>query len=386
MTVDVGAVRSVLATALGGTSGALETDVDLDGVVLHRVPARARARLAEQPLDFMSAVPSGVRLRVHSDAPWLELDADFVRVVSPLDTTAGTVVDLVVDGELRPPIVTTDETVILIDMATGDMETHVGATATLRLELGAPGLERDVEVWLPHASQTTLRDLRVPAGAAVRAAAATGRRWVHHGSSISQCSEANRPTSTWPAIVARTAGLDMTNLGIGGQCHLDPFMARAIRDLPAHAISLEIGINVVNGDTMRERAFVPALHGFLDTIREGHPDTPILVVTPIICPAAEDEPGPTIIGPDQRACTVTRPDVLAAGALSLKRIRQLIHRAVEIRRSEGDQHLQVLDGLTLFGPDDVVDLPDGLHPNTAGYRRIAERFLPAAWGADGFLA
>ena len=48
---------------------------------------------------------------------------------------------------------------------------------------------------------------------------------------------------------------------------------------------------------MRRRAFTPAVHGFLDTIREGHPDTPLLVVSPILCPIHEDTPGPTMLGP-----------------------------------------------------------------------------------------
>jgi lysophospholipase L1-like esterase len=41
-----------------------------------------------------------------------------------------------------------------------------------------------------------------------------------------------------------------------------------------------------------------------------------------------------------------------------------------------------VDGLALFGPDDVGDLPDGLHPNAAGYRRMGERFHAVAL-ADG---
>jgi hypothetical protein len=46
-------------------------------------------------------------------------------------------------------------------------------------------------------------------------------------------------------------------------------------------------------DLMRLRAFGPAVHGFLDTIREGHGNTPLLVVSPILCPIHGHTPGPT---------------------------------------------------------------------------------------------
>ena len=65
-----------------------------------------------------------------------------------------------------------------------------------------------------------------------------------------------------------------------------------MRDTPADLISVKIGINLVNPDLMRLRAFGPAVHGFLDTIRDGHPTTPLLVVSPMLCPIHEDTPGP----------------------------------------------------------------------------------------------
>jgi hypothetical protein len=160
-------------------------------------------------------------------------------------------------------------------------------------------------------------------------------------------------------------------------------MARAIRDLPAHANSLEVGINIVNAASLIERSFLPAFHGFLDTVRDGHP-TPILIITPIICPSAENRPGPTLMGPDHRYFTPDRPAEMSIGALSLTRIRELLRGAVKLRQSQGDASLQLLDGLELFGPDDVVDLPDGLHPNADGYRRMAQRFLPLAQSSGLF--
>ncbi|MFI7006390.1 GDSL-type esterase/lipase family protein [Streptomyces sp. NPDC050145] len=378
-------MRSALKQALECVAGAVETATDSAGVTFHRVPAAARAQLADPTLDFMSTVPSGVRIEALTDAAVLELDVDLTHLVVQGTDSPGTAVDVVVDGTLREAVRTAQETVLIIDLRTRATRTQPAGPVTLRLDLGEAGTDRRVEVWLPVSSALRLLDVRVPTGAALRPAPAAGPLWVHHGSSLSQCSEADRPTGAWPAIVARAAGLALTNLGVGGHCHLDQFMARTIRDLPAAAISLELGINVVNLDSMRERAFLSAFHGFIDTVRDGHPDTPILVVTPFICPAVEDRPGPTPFGPDHLFHAAERPAHLATGSLTLRRIRHLLERGVDLRRRAGDTSLHLLHGTALFGPADTADLPDGLHPNPAGYRRVAERFLPLAFGENGVL-
>ena len=175
-------------------------------------------------------------------------------------------------------------------MATGAVSRHTGALATLRFD-DLPGHAKRVEIWLPHNETTELVALR--SDAPLEPVQSDARPvWLHHGSSISHGSNGDSPTAIWPALAARLGGVELVNLGFGGSALLDPFTARVIRDTPADVISLKLGINLVNADLMRLRAFGPAVHGFLDTIRDGHPDTPLLVVSPIHCPIHEDTPGP----------------------------------------------------------------------------------------------
>jgi hypothetical protein len=154
-----------------------------------------------------------------------------------------------------------------------------------------------------------------------------------------------------------------------------------MRDRPADLLSLKCGINIVNGDTLRVRTFAPALHGFLDTVRDGHPDTPFLVVSPILCPTHEDAPGPTdsTTGVIRSAAS---PVAREQGALTLGQIRDIVASVVKTRRDAGDTNLHYLDGRELFNESDVDDLPDGLHPNAEGYVRMGERFAKLAF-ADG---
>ena len=59
--------------------------------------------------------------------------------------------------------------------------------------------------------------------------------------------------------------LELTNVALAGQCQLDPFMGRVIRDAPADVISLKIGINLVSAASMNEGTFAPAVHGLAIT-------------------------------------------------------------------------------------------------------------------------
>ena len=355
--------------------GAFDFDDRGSGLSPRRLPSWTRRQLPPF-VDIMARMPSGVRLRFATDS---------ARVgVVFLATT------MVLPGRPRRPVVFNLETggrlTAVASMRGNALKVDPTRTDGFDLERGDPDTlvfpdlgegNKTCELWLPHNAYVELRGLVVDDGATVEPAQADTRpRWIHHGSSISHCMEADEPALTWPAVAARHAEMSLTSLGFGGQCHLDQFVARTMRDAPADIVTVKAGINIVNMDSMRERVFVPALHGFLDTLREGKPDTPVAVISPIYCPSAETRPGPTIPNAEGRFVTVDGFEAHRVGCLTLTRIRELIAEAVETRRSAGDTALHYVDGLELFGPQDAGDLPDDLHPNPAGYVRMGERFAP----------
>ncbi|SDF56907.1 MULTISPECIES: GDSL-type esterase/lipase family protein [Streptomyces] len=369
--------------------GALELERTARGVLPHRLPARARAQFSDGQLAMAESQPSGVRLVLRTRATAIELDTlptkrEYVGAPPRPDG----VYDLLVDGRLFGQASVTGGDTLVVDMTAGTFETRPGAPGTVRFT-DLPEGPKDVELWLPHDETTELLTLRTDAP--VEPAADRGRRvWLHHGSSISHGSNAASPSTTWPALAASLGGVELVNLGLGGSALLDPFTARAMRDTPADLLSVKIGINLVNADLMRLRAFTPAVHGFLDTLREGHPRTPLLVVSPILCPIHEDTPGPSV--PDFSDIAAGRlrfraagdPAERAAGKLTLNVIREELARIVAQRAAE-DPYLHHLDGRELYGEADAAELPlpDALHPDAASHRRIGERFAASVFTEGG---
>jgi hypothetical protein len=366
--------------------GAVDLRRGDEGVVPRRLSERYRHQLPPE-VDLLASSPSGVRLVFRTDSPTVEVELRTMRFQLGTDGARPAIVDVVVDGHLIASEPSHVGSLLVIDpVDPTNITIEPGPPATWTVEDGRADL-RTFEIWLPSAATVEAISIGIADGAALEAPPASTRlRWVHHGSSISHCMEAHGPAQSWPAVAARLAGVDLTNLGLAGQCHLDQFTARTIRDLPADRISLKCGINVVNGDTLRLRTFAPALHGFLDTIRDGHPDTPILVVSPIICPTAEDRPGPTVPQADGTYRAVGTEESRAAGALTLRQIRRIVAEVVAVRVAAGDEHLFHLDGLQLFDEHDLADLPDALHPNGDGYVRMGERFAALAFSPEGPLA
>jgi hypothetical protein len=365
--------------------GAAEVEVTPRGLRPHRLPAWAREQFPDGQLLSMESQPSGVRVAFRTTASAVELVTHPTRIAYVGAERPRGRIDVYADDELTVRDVLDGGDRIEVDLHSGQTGLHSGPAHTTTVSGLPPGRHR-IEIWLPHNETVELIELR--ADAPIEPDDIVLPLWVHHGSSISQGSNALAPSGIWPAVAARRGGVELRNLGLGGSALVDPFLARVIRDAPADFISIKLGINVVNLDAMRLRAFVPAVHGFLDTIRDGHPEVPLVLISPLFCGLHEDTPGPGSIDPASigtgqvRFVATGTPGDVALGRLTLEVLRRELGSLAE--RRAADKNLHYLDGTFLYGPADATELPlpDGLHPGPEAHQRIGARFAEYAF-ADG---
>jgi len=300
-----------------------------------RLPWRRRALFPspDEGLLARAETASGVRLRLATKARRLRLR------LCPLPRTAPAVerdafhFDLTIDGEL------------LISAAVPP-----GGDAADFADL--PAGDKVVEIWLSQEVPVALAGLE--GDAVARPAPDTRPRWVTYGSSLTHCVRAHSPARTWPAIVARRHDLHLTNLGFGGQCHLDPMLGSVIAALPADYISLKLGINTVSG-SLSARTYPAAVVGLVHTIRQQHPDTPLALVSPMGYPPHETEPNPVgyTIGGMRRD------------------MEDVYNRLVGL----GDDHLIYVNGLEVFSLELIErHTEDQCHPGPDGIEIQADNF------------
>lgn len=354
--------------------GALGFDSDSEGwVTPRRLPDWTRNQFADAGMERYVRFPSGVRLRFTSSAESISLEVRVSKLVITgiSENLRPAAFDLLINGVESKTAVAEHGNILRLTASAPAVFTEsleVGEIDLLKFD-GLGRDQKEIEIWFPTTAIVAVRQITTDQEI-VESQKDTRRTWLHYGSSISQCSEAVRPMDAWPIRASQLLNLDLRNFGLAGECQLDGFVARTMSNLEADFISLKLGINVVNADSMRERAFIPAVHNFLDILREKHPTTPILVISSITCPFHEECPGPTMINGSELFAQVRSPE-LAAGALTLARTRTLLE---DIVANRSDVNLHYMNGLELFSNLDHEHLPDNLHPDSTGYRMMGERF------------
>jgi lysophospholipase L1-like esterase len=291
-----------------------------------RIPFEKRGLFAGD-LANRAATQAGVRLSFHSNTS--QVRGSILPYEAPQN------IDLYIDGEHH---------------GTSDF----AGNTSFAFE-GLPEGDHLLELWLPQRGDFALQALELDDDASLAPYTDTRSRWVTYGSSITHCGDAASPSFTWPGVVARARNLNLTCLGYGGQCHLDPLMACVIRDRAADYISIKAGINIYGSGSLNSRTFGPNLIGFVQIVREKHPTTPIALASPIYSFDRETTPNST--------------------GWTLQNYRDAVRDAVQTLQENGDQNIVYVDGLELYNADLGHLMPDNLHPNADGYKALGRNFL-----------
>ena len=175
-------------------------------------------------------------------------------------------------------------------------------------------------------------------------------RWVVYGDSVAEGWIATAPALAWPAIAGREHGLDVANLGYAGAARGELASAEQVAALDADLVTICHGTNCWTRLPHSAALFAEGLRAFLDIVRQGHPQTPLLLVSPVVRPDAEDT-----------------PNRLGATLADLRRAFE------DVAGARGD--VTLVRGLDLLGPE---HLGDGIHPNDEGHRRMAAAIGAAA--------
>lgn len=283
-------------------------------------------------------LPVCVRLELVGDATGLEIDYTcLTEDLGYRGVGAGTSF-LAWSGEVQ-----LSEDVALIE----------GGTAVLSLEGATPG--EVITVYLPEGMRPSLFEVRAVGG--TLEPAPKRPRWLAYGDSLTEGWVATGPPYSWPALAARKHGLDVVNLGYAGSCRGEVASAEQIAALDADVISLAYGTNCWTRTPNSAELFRAGLAAFLTIVRQGHPQTPIVVSSPMLRPDAE-----------------STPNRLGATLADLRAETEVL---VERLQEAGDSNLHLIRGLPLLTAD---QLPDGVHPGDEGHQIMAAAIGDAVAG------
>jgi len=218
---------------------------------------------------------------------------------------------------------------------------------TVRVELPDRDPAQIVRVFLPEAVGTTIDGL---AADALLNPAPRGPLWVVYGDSITQGWSVAQPGLAWPSLVADEFGLDLVNLGFAGAARGELPAADVLAASGAAAVAVAWGTNAWSSLPTSAPQIAETTRLFLTAVRQGLPEAPVTVVSPIVRPDAEDTPN-------------------RFGA-RLTDLREALENAVRAFTADTrDDRITLVPGLGLVPAGQLVD---GIHPGDEGHRALAD--------------
>jgi hypothetical protein len=292
---------------------------------LARLPPEAEDKVTPKVWD-LSRSPGGGRIRFRSNTG--ELRIRFF--VSRPDNRPRSGFDAYVDGEYWSSVVAREDGV------------HESTFFS-----GAERKERDVTLYLPLFQQFAIHQIGIDSDATIESSSTFSRSapLVLYGSSIAQGVGAGRPAMSYQAILSRLLDLDYINLGFGGAGKAEPEMVKLLTEVDACCFLFDLGKSYGRQDGK-------AYTAMLETMRQTHPGTPMVCITPIHSTREQYDS-------DYRELS--------------DHTRAVARDAVDSLRQTGDTNLHLIDGLQLLGPKHSDEFLEGVHPSDLGHWRMAHR-------------
>lgn len=305
-----------------------------------RLPAVQSEKL---PVDTVrvARVPAGVHLALIGTARAVDLE---VRVGAPTWRSAPTV------GE-----------VFMVRCSGTSHAVPLPADAgVVHVDLPARSPEETVRIYLPETVELELVSITAKGGDI--APAQRGPRWVVCGDSIAQGWSVTEAGMAWPSLVAASLGLDLVNLGFAGSARGELPVADVIAESEADAVTLAWGTNSYSTIPTDAAQIAETMRVFLTAVRQGLPDAPLIVISPIIRPDAETTPN--------RFGTTHRE------------LRAALESAVlAFAESHHDDRVVLVHGRDIVPANALTE--DGVHPGDEGHAHVAaavEAYVAAALG------
>ncbi len=286
-------------------------------------------------ITYCQVKTAGGRVRFRTDAKLIAL---YLKVpggppAGHMSTTGKSGFDLYrrLDGEARETYVTTFIPSVGLQELTLSYDRLDGQMADYTINM--PLYDQVYEFYIGLKKDAKLEPIAVPYR--------NEKPVVFYGSSITQGGCASRPGNAYQAMITRDLNLDHVNLGFSGSAKGEPEMAEHIASLPMEAFVCDYDHNAPSLEHLQK-----TLPGFYRTIREKHPDLPVIFIT--------------------------KPDILLKPEVCTPR-RDYIRSVYEEAKAKGE-NVYFIPGEELFAGEHWDDCTvDGCHPNDLGFYRMAKR-------------
>lgn len=301
----------------------------------YRLPLDVAAATSEG-VDKLNQESAGGRVRFSTDSPYIAIRAKYRGVGRSshltLVSTAG--FDLYIDGELgsrfvkefRMPYDMVDEYEQIIYLDKGVMRSF---TINMPVHSVVESLEIGLKPDAVIKEAKPYRDIKP---------------MIFYGSSIVHGTAASRPGNIYPSIISRDLNIDHRNIGFSGQAKGEPVLAQWMATLPMSVFVCDYDHNAPTVEHL-EQTHYP----MYEIIREKNPNLPYIMIT----------------RPNYWTAFTNREEVLAR--------RDVVMSSYLKARRNGDKNVWFIDGMSFFEDARQNEyVLDGIHPQDAGFMRMAE--------------